>query len=531
MKIHILDVIVLIIYFAAMASLGPLFARRAKTTEGYFLGDRSFPGWLTGISMFATSISSITFLAYPGDGYKACWFRMLFNVTLPIGTLVAVRLYLPFFRRGQITSAYEYLENRFGPSVRVYAAACFVVLQIMRVSTILYLLSQLIETVTGFDSVASVFIGGIITSFYTITGGIRAVLWTDFIQAIVLWVGGFLCLMIIAIKLGGPFEGFGEIFRVAMADGKLALNKEYMEGQGLVPIPTWSLDVTQKTVLLVLFAGLGDWLTELCGNQNVVQRYVASKSAKDARQALWICCWFSVPTWALFMLLGTALYVFYKGDYGTPETLAMLNGTDGVKPEGILPYFVMTQVPKGLGGLVIAAVLSAAMSSLSASINGVSAVGVVDIYKRHLVKGRDDRHYVIVAKLMGVGMAISMIIGALALLSATSTTLQDTYRVITALTAGGLFGIYLLGFATKSGDSRSIGVGIVLTLLYSTWVVVSNMTDLLGPYSCKIHSYYTGLVGHMFMFTMGFVISKLFPAKPRDLTNLTIYTQDGSPLD
>ncbi|MCP4640301.1 MAG: sodium:solute symporter, partial [bacterium] len=148
MGFETLDIIVLVLYFGAMAAMGPLFAKKGRTTEGYFLGDRSFPGWLIGFSMFATSISSITFMAYPGDGYKTAWLRMIPNFTLPLAVLMASYFFLPFFRRGKITSAYEYLEGRFGPKVRLYAALAFIVSQVIRISMILFLVSQLVQEVT-----------------------------------------------------------------------------------------------------------------------------------------------------------------------------------------------------------------------------------------------------------------------------------------------------------------------------------------------------------------------------------------------
>ena len=522
-----LDVLVLVLYFGAMAAMGPLFARRGRTTEGYFLGDRSFPGWLVGFSMFATSISSITFLAYPADAYKTAWLRMLPNFTLPIGVLVASRVFLPFFRRGKITSAYEYLEGRFGPNVRLYAACAFIVAQIIRISMILYLVSELIEEIAGLDPLWCVIIGGTITSFYTITGGIRAVLWTDFIQAIVLWVGGLICVFVIAVHLGGPFEGLAEIVRVAAADGKFQF-AEYLKETGELRPVRWGFSLTEKTVLLMLLMGLGDWLTEYSSNQNVVQRYCASRSPRDARIAMWVCCWFSVPTWGLFMFLGTGLYVFYKA-HPTGAATAMLTGAE--KAEGILPYFVLNELPAGISGLVIAAVLAAAMSSISSSINGVSAVGIVDIYRRRLVKNRDDRHYVRVAKGIGLAEAILMMVGATILVTVESKTLQDTARILTALTAGGLLGLYLLGFLTCTANGRAVGVGVAFTLLFTAWVALTGLGWIPESIRCPIDSYYAGLLGHAILFMIGFALGKFVFKAKEDLTNMTVWTQDGTPLD
>ena len=526
-SLRFLDMVVLVLYFGAMASMGPLFARRGRTTEGYFLGDRSFPGWLVGFSMFATSISSITFMAYPADAFKTSWLRMLPNFTLPIGVLLASRFFLPFFRRGKITSAYEYLEGRFGPNVRLYAACAFIVAQVIRISMILYLVSQLVQELTGLPPMVCVVVGGAITSFYTITGGIRAVLWTDFIQAIVLWLGGVTCIFVIALHLGGPFEGLAEIVRVAVADGKFQF-AEYMKETGQLRPVAWGFSLTEKTVLLMLLMGLGDWLAEYSSNQNVVQRYCACRSTKDARIAMWICCWFSVPTWALFMFLGTSLYAFYKA-FPVSDATAMLTGVE--KAEGILPYFVLHELPAGVSGLVIAAVLAAAMSSISSSINGVSAVGVVDIYRRRLVKDRDDRHYVIAAKTIGVAEAVLMIVGATILVKVPGKTLQDTARILTALSAGGLLGLYLLGFMTCTANGRAVGVGIVCTLLFTGWVALTSFGWLPEAIQCPLDSYYAGLLGHSILFMVGFILGKVIFRTDRDLKNLTVWTQDSTPLD
>lgn len=527
----VIDFIVLFVYFGAMASLGPIFASKAKTTEGYFLGDRSFPGWLVGFSMFATSISSITFLAYPGDAYKTAWFRMIGNYSLPFVVLLASFYFLPFFRKTKITSAYEYLEGRFGPVSRVYAASFFTIGQMVRISLILYLVSVLVHEITGLDPFVSILIGGVVTSFYTVLGGIRAVLWTDFIQALVLWLGGIIALGWIIWALPG---GLGQIFEVASQHQKFSMMDLNAEGE-LAPVP-WGIDFGEKTVLLFFLVGMGNWLYEYSANQNVIQRFAAAKSAREARIAMWTCCVFSVPTWALFFFLGTALFVFYQV-FPTPDATAMLTGEQ--KAEQILPYFVITVLPKGITGLVIAAVLSAAMSSLSSSINSVSAVALVDIYKRHLVKDRTDTHYVIVAKLIGLFLAVFMIVGAALLFKFQNTTLLDAATVLSALTAGGLFGMYLLGFFTKVGDDRAIIVGAVFTVVFSLWMSLSGLKvgDTVGRMDwypdvliSPIHGYYAGIIGHAIMFILGFLIGNLLPQRKRDLTNLTVYTQDSTPL-
>ncbi len=527
------DLVVLVLYFGAMAAMGPLFARRGRTTEGYFLGDRSFPGWLIGVSMFATSISSITFMAYPGDAFKVSWLRFLPNLTLPIGVFMASVVFIPFFRRGRITSAFEYLEGRFGPKTRVYAAVAFILAQVVRISMILYLVSLVVKAATGLDPYVSILIGGVITSFYTVLGGIRAVLWTDFIQAGVLWLGGIACLIAIYVNLPDDVS-VGNLFSIAVADGKFQF-AELKETGELNPVP-WFGKLSEKTICVMLFLGLTNWLTEYSSNQNVIQRYAAAKSAKEARRATWICCWFSIPTWAFFMFLGTAFYAFFQvcPDAGG-RAEAILQGAPFTKAEDILPFFVLNYLPAGIGGLVIAGALAAAMSSISSSINGVSAVGIVDIYRRHFVKDRDDKHYVLIAKCIGVALAASMIVGAAVLMAIDINTLQDTSTQIAAIMGGGLLSIYLIGFLTKIGDGRAVGAGIVCTLLFTFWMTFSNLPaeSLRLPEALRapIDNYYAGILGNVVMFVV-IVVAAQFLSKPkRDLTNMTVWTQDGTPLD
>ncbi|MBI4558902.1 MAG: sodium/solute symporter [Candidatus Hydrogenedentes bacterium] len=535
-----LDWVILIVYFAAMAMIGPICARRGRTTEGYFVGGRSFPGWLIGLSMFATSISSITFMAYPADAYKTAYLRFLPCLMLPLGVYIASVAFLPYFRRGRKTSAFEYLEGRFGPNIRLYAACAFIVGQVVRLSLILYLVSLLVYEITGLGPYRCILIGGVVTSFYTVTGGIEAVIWTDFIQSFLLWGGGLLCLFVIIFSIDG---GLGTIISVAKADGKFMLGDLNTATGQLEPAP-WGFSLDDKTVIMMLLIGLNNWLTEYSSNQNVIQKYVASKNPREALKAIWICVLCSVPTWAFFMFLGTALYVFFQV-HPDPEAHAILTGEGNRKADSILPFFVIKYLPQGLTGLVIAGVLAAAMSSLSSSINAISAVSIVDVYKRRIAQQQSDKHYVYVAKAIAIAASLIMLAGAAFLMWAQSKTLQDTSTKLASLLAGGLLGLYALGFLTTRGDGRSVAVGIVSTLLFSTWIVAIELKwltkDLFlnfgfsdgwaGWLGHPMDTYYAGLIGNIFMFLIAYGLSSLWLRRPKDLTNLTVWTQDATPLE
>jgi SSS family solute:Na+ symporter len=488
MKLPLIDVITLLLYLLGMLGIGVYFARRNTSTEDYFLGGRQFAGWVVGLSLVGTSISSVTFLAYPADGFKTAWLRYLPNLMLPLAALLAVRFFIPIFRRYRLTTAYEYLELRYGPGVRVYGAATFILAQLVRISTILYLLSLLIQEVTGLDSTWSVVLAGGFVALYTIIGGIEAVIWTDVIQTIVLMLGGVLMLVVIVQALPG---GLGQVFDVARAANKLSFADW---NQGVSTPLTWDLSLLSKTGTMMLILGLTNWLTEYGSNQNVVQRYIAARSDGEARKAVWVCVLASLPIWAFYMFLGTALFVFYQ-QFPSLEAGQMLDGTR--KAEEILPWFIVHEMPAGLSGIVIAAALAAAMSSLDSSINAISTVGINDIYRRFLRRQATDAHYLRVAHLIATLSSVLMIVGALAILRADTTTLQDFGTILVSLFGGGLFGLYAIAFCTDRIRGLLPWIGIGATLLFTLWTIALSNGWLQGP--APFDLYYTTILANAVM--------------------------------
>ncbi|MDZ4857923.1 MAG: sodium/solute symporter [Candidatus Hydrogenedentes bacterium] len=523
-----IDLAVIVLYFVSMAAIGWYFSRRANTTEQYFVGGRSYPGWLIGVSLFGAMISSITFVAYPADAYKTAYLRYVICITLPLAVYISVRWFVPFFRRGKITSVFEYLEGRFGPGTRVYGASVFILSQCIRLAMIQYLTALLMHKVTGWSPEVCILLGSAVTAYYTVAGGIEAVIWTDFVQSIVLTLGGLLILGVIVWKMP---EGIGQIFSIAIEDDKLTLSEYNAQDGTLHPVP-WGFSLSQKTVFMLLIVGLFQWLAEYSTNQESIQKYCASKTTADARRAMWVCCWMAAPTWLYFMFVGTGLYAFYKV-FPDDAAVMMLNGTR--KAEEILPHFVTTQLPAGLSGIVVAAVLAAAMSSMSSAMNSISAVTITDLYKRHWVRGRDDRHYVAAAKWVTLLSSVIMVLGAYWLLKSEQKTLQDVWTELQSIAAGGLLGLYMLGFFTTRGDGRAVALGIAFAVGFSLLISLNGLGMLPEAWSGWLNlyfeGYYTGLVGNVVMFTIGFLAASLLPRRARDLTNLTVWTQDGTPLD
>ncbi|MEA2068594.1 MAG: sodium transporter, partial [Verrucomicrobiota bacterium] len=270
MQLGWIDIVVLSAYFGLTMGMGFFFARRNTNTEEYFLGGRSFPGWALGLSLLGTSISSVTFIAFPADTFKTTWIRFLPHIVFPVAALVAAWFILPFFRRGTISSAYEYLAERFGGSVSCYAASLFLVIQLVRTSTIVYLVSLLLQSITGLDILWCILLTGGITALYTTTGGFDAVIWTDVLQTLTLIFGSILILGIIVHALPG---GFGQIVSTGIENHKFSFDRWSAEG-GFQPL-AHGISFSEKTLFMMLLVGFVGFLTGQF-DQTSVQRWCSA---------------------------------------------------------------------------------------------------------------------------------------------------------------------------------------------------------------------------------------------------------------
>jgi len=525
MTLRFVDLLVVGLYFTAMILLGWRTSRRVKSTEGYFVGNRSYAGWVAGVSLFGAQLSSITFVAYPADAFKTAWLRYLICLTLPVSVFVATRYLLPFFRRANVTSLFEYLEARFGPKTRVYGACVFLLSQGIRISMILYLVTLLLHTLTGWSVPLCLLLGGTVTAYYTIAGGLEAVIWTDVVQSVILTVGGLLILGTLVWKLPGGLE---QLFTTAAADGKFLFGEPGPDGR-IQAIPA-GLSLTQKTWVMLLVVGVIQWLTDYVTNQEVVQRYCAARSSADARRAMWICCWSCLPTWGYFMLIGTGLYVFYQV-FPDPAATEMLTGAR--KAEGIMPYFVTTQLGPGITGLVVAAVLAAAMSSMSSAMNSIASVAITDLYRRHLAPDRTDKHYIRAARTVTLLSSLFMMGGAWWLFRTETSTLQHLWTEFQSILAGGLLGLFLLGFLTTRVDGRAAGIGIACAVAFSATMSLVAIGVLPKEWTQAIESrfdsYYTGIVGNLLAFGGGYAIARIIRPARRDIDDLTLWRHAASP--
>lgn len=496
---RIADLVMIILFLAGMAGMGVYFARRSRSTEAYFLGNRSFPGWAIGLSMLGTSISSVTFLALPAAAFVLDYRQLVPNLSMPVVALLAMWLIIPFFRSCTATSAFEYLEKRYGASLRLYAAASFIVIQLLRLATILYLVAIPMAEMLGIGMATVIVVSGIVVGFYTVTGGIEAVIWTDVVQTIILLGGGILCLLLIVHALPG---GFGEVFRVGAEFDKFS------------PGPL-ELNFSGRTLPVMILLGIVNFGTEYISNQNVVQRYIAAKSLSEARRATLMCAFMSVPTWLCFFFLGTCLFVYYKA-FPNPEVARMI-------PDQVLPYFILNKTPPGVAGIIIAACLAAAMSSLSSSINAVSTIGTVDFLKRFRPECPDRtalRH----ARLYALLATLIMIAGAIGICYIPKESVNDMSLIVSSLFGGGMFAIFLLGFFSTRVGNRAILTGLAAGLGFNLYMMLNSLGLLPEALRCGVHSYWTTILVNALLFLIAWAASWFTPNR-RDLTGLTVWTK------
>jgi SSS family solute:Na+ symporter len=382
--------------------------------------------------------------------------------------------------------------------------------------------------------------GGAVIAIYTVAGGMQAIVWAQFIQTFLLWFGAILCMITVLHGIDG---GISTVISTGIADGKFLFGDLNKATGQIEPAPWFSLQ--NKAVIMMLIGGLMGWMGEYSSNQNVIQKYCAAKNPREATKSIWICCLCSVPTWAFFMFLGTCLYVYYQ-QHIDPVAQDILTGANNAKAESILPHFLVSSLPTGVAGLVITGVLAAAMSASSSSVNSISAISVTDIYRRHIAKNHTEGHYVVVARIISAASCVIMMGGAVLFLQLSKLTLQDTGTKLGAILGGGLFGLYMLGFITRRGTGRSVAIAILATILFSAYIAMiemgwitteSVMTYCHIPHSIAdriahpVHTYYAGIFGNIIMFVVAYAISSLFERRPRDLTNLTVWTQKSAPAE
>jgi SSS family solute:Na+ symporter len=494
MKLSLPDAIIFFILVAGNIVLGASFFRKNRTSAQFTKGGGTIPAWVVGMSIFATFVSSISFLGLPGKAYSSDWNAYVFSLSIPFASYAAIRFFVPLYREVGNVSAYYYLETRFGPWARIYASSCYILTQLMRTGAILLLLALPVNALFGWDVRTVIILTGIAVILYSMLGGIQAVIWTDTIQGLILIAGAIACASFITFSMP---EGPSQVFKIASAQHKFSLG-------------SLGTSLRDSTFWVVLFYGLFINLQNYGIDQNYIQRYMVSRNEKEAKSSALFGSLLYIPVSALFFYIGTALYSYYTAqpDLLPPELKQPGSG------DKVFPYFIASGLPAGMTGLLIAAIFSAGMSTVSTSLNSTATIFLSDYYKRYFNPDAGERSSMTVLHLSSLITGILGIIIALTLVGVTSVL--DAWWALASIFSGGMLGLFLLGYISKKAKRSDAVTAVTAGVLLITWMSLSPVFfngDKLITFRSQFHANLTIVFGTMIIFLTGFILSNIIRRK------------------
>ena len=499
----VVDLTVIGLYLLGMTGIGVYFSRKKQSTDQFTKASGHIPAWVLGISLYATFLSSNTFLGVPGKAFGENWNAFVFSLSMPFAAWIAATYFVPFYRKTGEVSAYTHLEKRFGPWARTYAMVCFILTQLARMGSIFFGIALTLQALTGFDMSTIMIISGICIISYTILGGIEAVIWTEVVQGILLTVGA---LMIVGIIIFGMDNGFSDIIAIGSADSKFSLGSYDLT------------DFSSSTFWVIFLYGFFINLNNFGIDQNYVQRYHTATTQKQAARGIWLCVYWYVPISFVFFFIGTALYAYFHQNpdliLEVRQQVALEKGIDiaSLVPadygDKVLPYFMVNKVPTGLLGLVIAAILSAAMSTISSGMNASATVFLKDIYQRYINPNVAPRKEMIVLYAATGFVGVLAIITGLLMIGVQS--ILDIWWQLAGIFAGGMLGLFLLGIISRHTGNSEAKVATVTGILVILWMTFSNLLpDEYSVIRNSLHVNMVIVVGTLAIFLTGVLMTRL----------------------
>ena len=481
------------------------FSRNQNSIKKFFKAGGSVPAWAVGMSILATLISSITFLAYPGEGYSSNWILLLQGMMVPLVLLFFIGFVVPLYRNVIKLSAYEYFEKRFGFLARLYGSLGFFLAHFSKMGTVFFLIALAFSKMTGFNTTEMIWIVGFVVLFITLIGGMEAVIWMDVIQGFTLIAGGIIVLLIIVLTTKG---GLSAIWNTAYENGRT----------GFGP---YKINFIQLTFAVMVLNGIFYAIQKYGTDQTIVQRYLTARSDKKAIKASLMGVFLCVPVWALFMFVGTALFAYYKLGGGALPT--------NIDPDAVFPHFIMTRLPAGVIGIVLAALLAAAISSLDSDLNCLSAIFIEDYYIR-FKPASSEQQRVFVSKLVIVLAGLASVLIAMYYVKKEGEGVLGIIFTLYSIFSGGIAGMFLLGIFTKKANRQGVYVGIAASIVFTAYALITStplgtgnekhlLLDL-GRYNFTHHKFMLGVYSHIVLFTVGYFASLLFKS-PENIDNLT----------
>ncbi len=504
MTLRILDYIVVLVYLVAIAAIGLYVSRAQKSTRKFFIADRKIPAWAVAFTLMGTLIGSGTVVGHPGTVFKKGMILLPGMLTLPIVFIFVAYFIVPFYRRVIGMSAYEYIGKRFGFGGRLYTSFGFLADRTFDLGITLLTTAIAINVMTGWDLRAVIIGVGVFTMIYTAIGGIEAVVWTDVVQGIVL-IGG--ALLIVLRLVFAPEVPPGAVIGEAIRGGKFSLGSLELSWRSL-------FDVEVTTAWIYILAFTLNWSRRYVTDQHMVQRYLI---AKTDREAFWGTLWGAVsclPIFIMFMFIGACLFGFYSLTGHTPPEIG----------DNIVPHFIVNFLPTGVVGLILAAILAAAMSTVSGDLNSVATVITTDYMAPFLPNSSDRARLIFGRSMVLLGGILASLVAILLIPKEGSASILERGIIIAVILSAGTLGLFLLGFLTRRATRRGAYCGIAACLLFTAWGVLTGpkfrMLDL-GAFNFNMNPILIGVLGHVVVFVVGYTVSIIFGGhRPDDIDHL-----------
>ena len=437
-----IDMVILIAYLGLVLLAGLYFSKKEMKGKEYFKGDGTIPWWVTSVSIFATLLSPISFLSIAGNSYNGTWLLWFAQLGIFIAVPLTIKFFLPIYSRLGIDTAYHYLELRYkDKGLRVLGALMFIIYQIGRMSIIMYLPSMVLAQLTGININLLIIVMGVIAIIYSYSGGLKSVLWTDFIQGIVLISGVVFTLIFLAFSIDG---GVGEIVTTLFNEKFLAKNEVIFDPNIL------------NTSVFIIMVGAGiNTFSSYISSQDVVQRFTTTTDIKQLKKMTYGNGILSIGTATVLYLLGTSLFVFYNQN---PDLLQT------AQQDQIFASYIVYQLPVGVSGLVFAAIYAAAQSTLSTGLNSVATSWTLDI-QSVITKDMSMEKQTKIAKFISLGVGVVAIVVSIVMANGEIKSAYEWFNSFMGLVLGVLAGIFVLGVFSKNATKIGAYAGFIVSAI------------------------------------------------------------------
>lgn len=480
-----IDMAILVIYLGAVLFAGLAFSKKEMEGKEFFKGDGTIPWWVTSVSIFATLLSPISFLSLAGNSFGGTWILWFAQLGMLVAIPLTIRFFLPLYSRLDIDTAYHYLQLRFhSKGLRILGAVMFIIYQIGRMSIIMYLPSMVLAKLTNIPISVLIIAMGVIAIIYSYTGGLKAVLWTDFIQGSVLLLGVTFALIFLIGQING---GFGEVWNTLTAGHKfLGENEVWFD-----PI------IIKNSVFIILFGAGLNTCSSYVSSQDIVQRFTTTTDMKQLTKMTLGNGVLSIFIATVLYLIGTALFVFY-GQH--PEW------AEGVAQDQIFAHYIAYELPIGVTGILLAAIYAASQSTLSTGLNSVATSWVLDIQAIVSKKEISMKAQTRIAQYVSLGVGVFSIVVAMVLASSDIKSAYEWFNAFMGLVLGVLAGTFALGAFTKKATANGAYVAFVVAAIL---ILCIKYNPFQIPFFAEISSWSYALISISVSLVVGMIVSTI----------------------